>query len=180
MNREALLTALHRHRPADAVEAEHRQRTIDFVSLNENCCDRNLDSGHITASSWIVDETTDHALLTHHRKLDRWLQLGGHIEDDDDILAAALREAREESGLSDIHTLSNDIFDVDVHLIPARKREPQHNHYDVRFLFQARRGDSLTISDESHDLCWFSISELRGLPRDDSIDRMVEKMMSLR
>jgi len=180
MKREALLGALHRHQPSDAIEAEHRQRTIDFVSLNKNCCDRNLDSGHITASSWIIDETTGYALLTHHRKLDRWLQLGGHIEDDDDLLAAALREAREESGLSDIHTLSDAIFDIDVHLIPARKREPQHYHYDVRFLFQARRGDSLTISDESHDLRWFSVEELQELPRDDSIDRMVEKMTALR
>ena len=180
MDRDTLLSALDAHPPADTIEADHRQRTIEFVSQYENCCDRHLDCGHITASSWIIDELCQHALLTHHRKLNRWLQLGGHIEDDDDILAAALREAREESGLNDIHTVTSAIFDIDVHPIPARKQEPEHVHYDVRFLFQARRGDNLTISDESHDLRWFSISELQDLPHDDSIDRMVEKMITLK
>ena len=128
----------------------------------------------------VEDAGYEFALLTHHRKLDRWLQLGGHIEDDLDILTAALREAREESGLDEIHPVTDAIFDVDVHPIPARKQEPEHFHYDVRFLFQARRGDSLIISDESHDLRWFSIQDLRDLSRDESIDRMVDKMVALR
>jgi len=180
MDRHTLLSALTSHQPLDDIEAGHLQRTIVFVSDNETCCDRHLAIGHITASSWIIDEHCDHALLTHHRKLNRWLQLGGHVEDDDDILAAALREAREESGLVDLHTFNETIFDVDVHPIPARKQEPEHFHYDVRFLFQARRGDTLTISDESHDLSWFSIAELENFPADDSIDRMVQKMLRLR
>ena len=180
MDRKTLLSALHLHSPANDTEAGHRQRTINFVSENEGCCDRNLACGHITASSWIIDEGYEFALLTHHRKLDRWLQLGGHIEDDLDILTAALREAREESGLDEIHPVTDAIFDVDVHPIPARKQEPEHFHYDVRFLFQARRGDSLIISDESHDLRWFSIQDLRDLSRDESIDRMVDKMVALR
>jgi len=176
MNREALLQALADSKPADRTEAAHLKRIIDFVRANENCCSRALGIGHITASCWIIDETLEYALLTHHRKLDRWLQLGGHIEDDQDILSAALREAREESGLIDIHPVAIDIFDVDAHTIPARKQEPEHIHYDIRFLFQAKRGERLTISDESHDLRWFTISELQEFPADDSIDRMVTKM----
>ena len=178
MVRDTLLSQLKQHRSFDDIEADHLARTIAFVERHDNCCDRQLTEGHITASSWIIDESASYALLTHHRKLDRWLQLGGHVEDDSDILEAALREAREESGLSDIHTVVNDIFDVDVHPIPARKSEPAHFHYDVRFLFQADRGDTLTISDESHDLRWFSIAELQAMPADDSIDRMVAKMLA--
>lgn len=180
MDRNTLLSALKTHSASNDAEAEHLQRTIDFVSQNEHCCDRHLASGHITASSWIIDDQYQHALLTHHRKLNRWLQLGGHVEDDQHILAAALREAREESGLNDIHTVTEAIFDVDVHLIPARKQEAAHYHYDIRFLFQAHRDDRLTISDESLDLRWFSIAELQALAADDSIDRMVEKMMARR
>lgn len=176
MNRTALLSALTAHRPADRTEAAHLNEITAFVRRHENCCDRTLTAGHITASCWIVDEGHGYALLTHHRKLDRWLQLGGHIEDDRDILSAALREAREESGLVDIQPVDAAIFDVDAHRIPARKQEPEHFHYDIRFLFQARRGDQLTISDESHDLRWFSIAELQAFPRDASIDRMVTKM----
>lgn len=178
MNRKALLSALAEHSPVDATEAEHLTRIIDFVRQHENCCDRALSVGHITASCWIIDETGEHALLTHHRKLDRWLQLGGHVEDDHDILSAALREAREESGLDAIQAVDETIFDVDAHTIPARRQEPEHTHFDIRFLFQARRGDQLIISAESHDLRWFSISELQGLPADASIDRMVDKMVA--
>lgn len=178
MNHDALLSALSEHQPFDETESGHLDRIIDFVRKYDNCCDRTLAVGHITASCWIIDETLEYALLTHHRKLDRWLQLGGHIEDDRDILSAALREAREESGLADIQPVDITIFDVDAHTIPARKQEPEHTHYDIRFLFQAKRGDRLTISDESHDLRWFSITELQGFPADASIDRMVDKMVA--
>ena len=180
MNRDALLSALTEHQPFDQTESSHLKYIIEFVRAHEHCCDRTLAVGHITASCWIIDETLEYALLTHHRKLDRWLQLGGHIEDDRDILSAALREAREESGLDDIQPLATSIFDVDAHAIPARKQEPEHTHYDIRFLFQARRGDRLTISDESHDLRWFSIAELQAFPADASIDRMVSKMATSR
>ena len=180
MVRDTLLSKLKRHRAFDTLEADHVARTIAFVEQHDNCCDRRLASGHITASSWIIDKDAAHALLTHHRKLDRWLQLGGHIEDDSDILDAALREAREESGLSDIACVNDDVFDVDVHPIPARGTEPAHYHYDVRFLLRARRGDALTISDESHDLRWFSIAELQAMPTDESITRMVTKMLGLK
>ena len=101
MNRDALLSALTAHQPFDQTESAHLDRIIKFVRNHDHCCDRTLAVGHITASCWIIDETFRYALLTHHRKLDRWLQLGGHIEDDRDILSAALREAREESGLDD-------------------------------------------------------------------------------
>lgn len=177
MDRNALISALKSYSTSNAIEAEHLHKTLEFVCKNDHCCDRNLSSGHITASSWIIDEHKKHALLTHHRKLNRWLQLGGHIEDDHDILSAALREAREESGLNDIHTITETIFDIDVHLIPARKQNIAHFHYDLRFLFQAQRGDALIISDESHDLRWFSLRELNDkFSNDDSLDRMIKKM----
>lgn len=179
MVRQSLLKKLQAHHAHDEQESGHLVRTLAFVEEHDNCCDRTLPIGHITASSWIISQDNSHALLTHHKKLDRWLQLGGHVESDADILEAALREAQEESGLADIHAVSTAIFDVDVHPIPARKAEPAHDHYDIRFLLQADRGDTLTISDESHDLRWFSIAELRAMPADASIDRMVKKMLVL-
>lgn len=179
MNRQTLLAALKAHTTLDSLEAQHLKRSIEFVDRYDNCCDRKLRVGHITASSWIIDNDQSHALLTHHKKLDRWLQLGGHIENDSDILNAALREAREESGLNDLHVISDAIFDVDVHPIPARGFEPEHFHFDVRFIFQADRGDTLVISDESHDLRWFTIDELYELAPDESITRMIDKMKQL-
>lgn len=179
MKSSNLLSLLKQHQAADAVEAQHQQQTIAFVTANPTqCCSRHFTSGHITTSAWIVDPQRHYALLTHHRKLNRWLQLGGHMEGETDVLHAALREAREESGLDQITPVSTDVFDIDVHPIPARGEEPEHLHYDVRFLFEADHHGQLIISAESHDLRWFDVAALKQLNEGPSIDRMVHKMLS--
>lgn len=113
-------------------------------------------------------------LLTYHRKLARWLQLGGHADGDPDIVAVAGREAREESGLSGLRLVTPDIFDLDVHVIPARPGEPEHLHYDIRFAFLA---DSVrvTVSAESRDLRWVALDEIESKSTERSLLRMREK-----
>jgi 8-oxo-dGTP pyrophosphatase MutT (NUDIX family) len=136
VHREWLLNKLRVHTPRDAHEAAMAEALRQFVANHANCFERSLRIGHITGSAWIVDRGRTHALLTHHRKLNKWLQLGGHADGDPDILRVALREAREESNLDAIRPVSEDIFDVDIHVIPARGAEPEHLHYDVRFLLE--------------------------------------------
>ncbi len=132
-------------------------------------------SGHLTGSAWLVDAAGERVLLTHHRKLNRWLQLGGHADGDHDLLRVALREAEEESGIDGIKPLSEQIFDLDVHLIPTRANEPEHFHYDVRFLLQCPEGQSPVVSDESHALQWMTIPELSAIDADESVRRMARK-----
>lgn len=151
------------------------QRIVDFVGEYENCAERSLLIGHLTGSAWIVDRDFSHALLTHHRKLDLWVQLGGHVEGEREMLAASWREAREESGLSRVEPVSGSIFDVDVHPIPERPGEPAHDHYDIRFLFRADREEELTISRESKDLAWVRLDRIRDLTGEESVLRMVRK-----
>jgi 8-oxo-dGTP pyrophosphatase MutT (NUDIX family) len=153
---------------------------LRFVESERDCFERRLLSGHVTGSAWIVNPAGDRALLTHHRKLDRWLQLGGHADGDPDILAVALREAREESGLSDVRPLSEAIFDLDVHPIPARGAEPRHLHYDVRFLLEADDAAPLTISHESKDLAWVDLAEIARYSTEASITRMTAKSLARR
>ena len=86
-------------------------------------------------------------LLHHHRRLDRWLQLGGHDEGEHDPLATALREAREESGLLDLRPLSTAILDIDVHAIPAGRSEPAHLHHDVRYALQTSTPEAIAQQD---------------------------------
>ena len=86
-------------------------------------------------------------LLHHHRRLDRWLQLGGHDEGEHDPLQTALREAREESGLLDLTPLSAAILDIDVHEIPAGRSEPAHLHHDVRYALQTSTPDAIAQVD---------------------------------
>lgn len=179
MHRETLLEHLHRYRPADAAEDAARARMIEFVSAHPRCFERSLSIGHITGSAWLLDRSGERALLTFHRKLGSWLQLGGHADGNPEVLDVALREAREESGIEEIVPVHNDIFDVDVHPIPARGSEPAHHHYDVRFLLQVTGRDDFAISEESVALKWVSPDELATLEVDESVRRMGRKWLAM-
>lgn len=146
-----------------------------FVRRQPDCFERTcFEDGHITGSAWIVCPQRRRVLLTHHRKLKKWLQLGGHSDGDANTLRVATREAEEESGLS-MKPLSEGVFDIDIHTIPARGDDPEHKHYDVRFLFEADDHAPLTISDESNDLRWVLIEELHNLTSEESVLRMARK-----
>jgi len=136
--------------------------------------------GHITASSWIIDPRGKFALLTHHKKLNRWLQPGGHADGEEDALAVAEKEALEETGLSSLQWIFPQIFDMDIHSIPARTDFPQHLHYDIRFLFHASKEEPFTVSHESKDLAWVQEQDLAGKTGNNaSILRMAEKVRAI-
>ncbi len=177
MNPDWLLSHLKELQTASDEEARHLQQIIDFVSRQTRFHDRELACGHVTGSAWIVNPDYSRALLVHHRKLDRWLQPGGHIENDATVLDTALREAREECGLAEVWPVSEAIFDVDVHLIPATGKESAHFHYDVRFLLMTNDEATLMVSEESHAVRWFTADEILALKEGPSIERMVTKML---
>ena len=179
MHRKQILQLLNRY----PLTGQAGQVTLDefrqFIEENPHCFERTLDIGHLTGSAWVVSPDRSRVLLTHHHRLDRWLQLGGHADGDPDIFAVAWREAREESGLTALRPLSGDIFDLDLHLIPARPTEAAHYHYDVRFIFEADPTAPLVISKESKDLAWVRLTEVGNLEADESVLRMVEKTQAL-
>jgi len=148
----------------------------DFVDENPRCFERDCWAGHVTGSAWVVDAAGTSVLLTHHRKLDRWLQLGGHSDGDPDTFEVARREAEEESGLSVRHVWAS-VFDLDVHLIPARKADPAHYHFDLRFAFRASDGEGFQVSDESHDLAWVPIVRIQEFTDEPSMLRMAGKWL---
>ena len=152
--------------------------TIRFVEAHPDCFLRSQLSGHLTGSAWIVSPDRTRTLLTHHHKLDKWLQLGGHADGDGDLLAVALREAREESGLARVRAVSAEIFDCDRHLIPVRGAEPAHYHHDLRFMIEADLAEPLVISDESKDLAWVETTRVTSLNPEESMARMVRKTLT--
>ena len=134
-------------------------------------------AGHFTASSWLVDRSGERALLTHHRKLGLWLQLGGHADGQRELHLVALREAEEESGLDGLR-VDEAIFDLDRHWIPEHKAVPAHWHYDVRYVVHAGDNEAYTVSEESLDLAWRRIDELAADPATDaSVRRMAMKWL---
>ena len=186
MDRRSFLDHLTAYRPFDTDEVEMRDRMVEFVTRNDRCFDREFPEGHITASCWIVNALPEgarqrgQALLTWHKRLNRWLQMGGHLEAGDlSLLEASLREAREESGLTRVRPVSAAVFDLDVHLIPERKGEPAHYHYDVRFLLEADPAEALVVSAESKDVAWVPLSGIAALNTDASMRRMVAKTVRI-
>jgi 8-oxo-dGTP pyrophosphatase MutT (NUDIX family) len=178
MGNDALILQLMEYRNRWPDESLVATRFIDFLSANPDCFERSLQTGHVTGSAWLVDAAGLRVLLTHHKKLDMWIQLGGHSDGDGDILRVAMREAREESGLSAIEPVSPRIFDIDVHQIPARPNEPEHLHWDIRYALRATGAEEFTPSDESHDLRWVEIANLNHLTQEESMLRMAVKWMT--
>lgn len=162
----------------DPAEAAMVADARDFVAAHADCLERSCLPGHLTGSAWIVSPDWRRTLLTHHRKLERWLQLGGHADGETDLLGVAWREAREESGLTGVRPAAPTLFDFDRHRIPARGAEPAHWHYDFRFLFTADPAEPLAISSESKDLAWVDLGQVTALNPAESMARMVRKTPS--
>lgn len=157
---------------------EEKSSLSDFIQLSDDSSSffRESKEGHFTASAWIVNKRRTHTLLTLHNKLNRWLQLGGHADGNENLLEVAINEAREESGLSSLRIVDRFIFDIDKHLIPAFEDVEEHFHYDIRFLIEAEMDEPLTISSESKDLAWISFDSVADIVRHNtSIMRMLEK-----
>ena len=142
---------------------------------------RNNYNGHFTGSAWIISPDKSNILMTHHKKLGKWIQLGGHADGESDLLKVALREATEESGIQQFKVLSEEIFDLDIHGIPQNNSEPGHLHYDVRFLIEADpTGEVVTASDESHNVTWVPLADVVELNPEVSIQRMIKKTMIMK
>ena len=174
-NRRDLLAALADYRSRQPNEGSVVDRFLALLEDEPRCFARDcFVPGHITGSAWLVDGTRKRVLLTHHKKLGRWLQLGGHADGDEDVLAVAMREAREESSLA-VAPVDAAVFDIDIHEIPARSADPLHCHFDIRFALEATDSEAFRVSVESHDLRWVSIDALGDLTSEISMLRMASK-----
>ncbi len=179
MNRQALLDLLQAY--AERVDDGDGAATLfaDFIRAHDDCAHRHLQIGHLTGSAWLVSADGERVLLTHHRKLNRWLQLGGHADGDLDLAGVALREAEEESGLVDL-IVAPDVFDLDRHWIPERGNEPGHWHYDIRFVVHARGREEFAISEESLALAWRRIVDIADdATADESLRRMAKRWLTM-
>jgi 8-oxo-dGTP pyrophosphatase MutT (NUDIX family) len=179
MHRQSLIDLLNQYQPWDAQEIVYKTQILDFVKKYPNCFDRELQIGHVTASAFILNQDHTKALLLHHKKLDSWFQLGGHCDGDSDVLRVAIKEAQEESGISEIAPLSLQIFDIDIHTIPANRHEPEHDHYDIRFLLHVTSDAQVVQNHESKQLLWVG-NDVSQLPtKQPSVLRMFYKWQNM-
>lgn len=186
MQTDTVISALLTYHPLEEVENKYRLDIISHIQkFPKNWWQRRTLEGHVTASAWVLNREKTHVLFLHHKKLNRWLQPGGHLDDSDFSPAkGALREAIEETGIKKLTLVSHDnppIFDLDVHHIPARGTcealEPAHFHYDIRYLVDLApdvSSEAISISDESHGFRWVAIEEVEA-HFEPSLARMARK-----
>lgn len=185
MHRQPLLQLLHDYRAAFPKEAAVADRIAALAKSRPDCFDRTCRPGHLTGSAWVVSADGERHLLMHHRKLDKWLQPGGHADGQTELVEVARREAQEETGITELVTVADASglvpLDLDVHDIPARTNdagEPiddAHEHHDIRFLLRATGDETLVDNEESNELRWCRVEEVRTLTNEPSVLRLLEK-----
>lgn len=157
--RESVIATLSGWEPPDAGQDSLRHAVLAFVAARDDACRRECVPGHVTASALVLDDAGDQVLLTLHRRLGRWVQLGGHCDEGDaDIVAAALREATEESGVDGLR-MAPELAAVHVHPVVCSLGVPTR-HLDLQFVARAPAGARIAISDESEDLRWWPADAL--------------------
>nr|WP_156662614.1 NUDIX hydrolase [Mycobacterium sp. 1274761.0] len=157
--RESTIAALIDWVAPDPAQDTLRHAVLSFVVAREDACLRECVPGHVTASALVLDATGTQALLTLHPRIGRWLQLGGHCEQGDaDIVAAALREATEESGIAGL-TIDRDLAALHVHPVTCSLGVPTR-HLDLQFIVHAPADAEIVCSEESLDLRWWPLDAL--------------------
>ncbi|MGE0145428.1 MAG: NUDIX hydrolase [Planctomycetota bacterium] len=159
----------------DTVRRFHELLSKRRDALLRSC----FDPGHVTASAFVVAPSLESCALLLHKKLEKWLQPGGHVDGEAAVWRAAQREVMEETGLAALRLWSPAgspaIFDLDIHPIPPLRTEPAHEHFDIRFLFLADAPEQLAISEESIDLAWVPLARLAEWTTEPSVLRLRER-----
>jgi 8-oxo-dGTP pyrophosphatase MutT (NUDIX family) len=181
VNRDDLLAALDAYSTDDPAESAALAHIRRFVESRPDPIRRDDPEGHVTGSAVIARPDGSSFLLVHHRKLDRWLQPGGHAERTDaSVFDTALREAAEETGIHDLEApIGREILDVDVHPIPERGRDPAHFHFDIRYLLtSASAHDRSRAEDPSRPMMWLPLGGALEIGAEESLARALRKARS--
>jgi 8-oxo-dGTP pyrophosphatase MutT (NUDIX family) len=175
MSDPSLLTVLESYQPWNGTEAAHHAAFLHLLRTHPAPFNRySYQPGHITGSTWILAEDTAQVALIYHRRLERWLQPGGHAgPGETDSISTALREAREELGLI-LDPARANLFDLDVHQIPATAKQPSHLHFDIRYLCRIEQ-QTLVSDSDALTARWFRVAELEVMKLDEAMRRMLIK-----
>ena len=185
MTRKELLSLIHTYPepfsyPAEQSIEEKKAKFLALLSKHEDAFLRSKLDSHITCSAWLLSPDLNAVVMTHHLKLKKWIQLGGHADGQENVIEVARKEAIEESGVSNFELLSPQIFDLEIHHIPSYGEVPEHYHFNTCFAFRAAEQEELTISEESIDLAWVDLNDLEQFTEEENILRMREKTQALK
>ena len=163
-NRAELTEAIRAFRPENEQEEADKKGILAFLAANENAFTRDNTIAHMTASAWVVNHDRTKVLMVYHRIYDSWSWTGGHADGEENLLAVALREVTEETGVSSVTPVSDDIFSLEILTVDGHEKHgsyvPSHLHMNVTYLLEADEEEPLTVcEDENKGVAWFGLDE---------------------
>ena len=152
------------YKPYNIQEEKDKRIILDFLDKYDDAFYRSNELAHMTASAWVVNEDKNKVLMAYHKIYDSWAWLGGHCDGEQDTLAVALKEVREEAGIKSVKPVSNDIFSLEVLSVDSHYKKgnyvPTHLHLNVTYLLEAKEEEKLSIKeDENSNVAWFYLDE---------------------
>lgn len=161
ITRKKLIEKIENYKPFNEQEERDKPLILDWIRNNENAFTRENTIAHITASAWVVNKDRSKVLMVYHNIYNSWSWLGGHADGETDLLSVALREVREEAGISNVQPVSEEIFSlealtVDGH-IKKGKYVSSHLHLNITYLVEADSDEALFVKpDENSGVAWFT------------------------
>ena len=162
--REKLVQSIKQYKPFNEQEEMDKTLILNWIENNENAFLRENTVAHITASAWVVNKDRSKVLMAYHNIYNSWSWLGGHADGETDLLAVAVREVKEEAGISNVYPVSDEIFSlesltVDGH-VKKGKYVSSHLHLNVTYLLEADPEETVSVKeDENSGVAWFSPEE---------------------
>jgi len=158
-----LLHKIEQYQPWDEQEARDKEELLRRIRRGESLYTRDNTQAHWTASAWVVDPERKQVLMAYHKLYDSWAWLGGHADGERDLLAVAIREAREESGLERVCPVTEEIYSLEILPVSSHEKRgevvPAHLHFNLTFLLEADPDAPLrNKEDENSAVAWFSPS----------------------
>ncbi|MCQ2418808.1 MAG: NUDIX hydrolase [Clostridia bacterium] len=162
--REQLISEILKYTPVNAQEAADKQVILSALNNDSDLFFRTNLTQHMTASAWVVNKGFDRVLMVYHKIYNSWSWLGGHADGDEDLLAVAIREVQEESGIQNVAPVSRDIYSLEVLTVDGHEKRgsyvPSHLHLNVTYLLMADDTEELRIKeDENSGVRWFTMDE---------------------
>ena len=152
------------YRPWNEQERQDQALILAFLERNPDAFYRSNLLAHMTASAWVVNPQRSKALMVYHRLYDSWSWAGGHADGEEDLLAVALREVREETGVQRLRPVTEDIYSLEVLTVDGHEKRgryvPSHLHLNVTYLLEAEEDQPLRICEaENSGVAWFSLAD---------------------
>lgn len=150
-------------KPFNEQEVKDKATLLEIIET-ENIYFRSNPIVHMTASAWVLNKDHTKVLMVYHKLYNSWSWLGGHADGNQDLLSVAIKEVHEESGVTSVTALSNDIFSIEILTVDGHEKNGSyvgsHLHANVTFLLEADENDPLIIKhDENSDVAWFSLED---------------------